>query len=97
MSESGIGGFDVNAVEPSRPSSSPDQKLNTRFRRRFSLENVSAMPRTAAVPEALSSAPPMHASGVFFRRERQPAGAGPEMIVVRAQGDPRLRLGCGRP
>ncbi len=33
----------------------------------------------------------MHASGFLLRRERQAVGAGPEMVVVRAEGDPRLR------
>ena len=91
MSASGIGGFDVNAAEPSSPSSSPDQKLKTRFRRRCSFENASAMPSTAAVPEALSSAPPCMRPASSLDASDRPLAPWPEMVVVRAEGDPRLR------
>ena len=62
---SGIGGFVTNAFEPTRPISSPDQSANTTLRRiggcgapdKARPPSNSAIAITAAVPEALSSAP----------------------------------------
>ena len=90
MSASGIGGRDVNADDPSSPSSSPDQKLKTRFRRRCSFENVSAMRQHGRRARGVVVGAAMHASGFLFGRERQAVGAGSEMIVVRAERDPGL-------
>ena len=53
----GTGGVVTNALEPMRPSSSADQKATIRLRLRGCFDSASAMASTAAVPEALSSAP----------------------------------------
>jgi hypothetical protein len=55
----GISLWLTSAREPSSPSSSAEKVTNTRLRggRRFRAENDRASSRTAAVPEALSSAP----------------------------------------
>ena len=57
MSVVGIGGVVTNAFDPIRPSSSADQKATIRLRLRGCFESASAIASTAAVPEALSSAP----------------------------------------
>jgi hypothetical protein len=57
IASSGTGGFVENAFEPMRPSSSPDQRPTSTLRLRGCFASVAAMARTAADPDALSSAP----------------------------------------
>ena len=87
----GIGGALTNAFDPIRPSSSADHSATTRLRRRTGRRaSASATASTAALPDALSSAPTCGLPASAPRRERVAVAPEPEMVVVRADHDPRL-------
>ena len=60
------------------------------LRRRACFDSASAIAITAAVPEALSSAPWWIAARLFLRRERVAVAAAAKVIVMRADARPRV-------